>query len=201
MPDTHPIESEPQTQAQAATGQSHPVSGQPHALSPSSTLSVSTSNTSSAASSTRQTHHRRFFSLGSLENSSTTILNTIRSRSPLPRSSTPVDSKERQKHAQKSSSPSSHTIEPNILRSSSPTEMSPTSSIVSPRPSSSHSRMPSNGIVGVSSTRSRSDRHKRYSGTLNHYGRHSNDWLFGGFSVRDTFRDGIEKLRGHNDRD
>jgi hypothetical protein len=52
-----------------------------------------------------------------------------------------------------------------------------------------------------SSERSRSDSYKRYSGTVNHYGRHSNDWLFGGFSVRDTLRDGIEKLKGHNERD
>lgn len=199
MPDTRPIESEPQTQAQAARGQSNSVSSQPHALSPSSTLSVSSSNASSAPSS-RRPHHKRFFSLSSLETSSTTILNTIRSRSPLPRSSTPVDSKERNNHS-KASPPSGPALETRMPRSNSPTEMSPTSSIASPRPSFSHSRMPSDGTIGVTSTRSRSDKHKRYSGTLNHYGRHSNDWLFGGFSVRDTFRDGIDKLRGHSDRD
>ncbi|KAF3388351.1 hypothetical protein F1880_004014 [Penicillium rolfsii] len=47
-------------------------------------------------------------------------------------------------------------------------------------------------------TRKNSDDYRRYSGTVNHYGRHSNDWLFGGFSVRGTVRDGIEKLRGHD---
>ena len=47
-------------------------------------------------------------------------------------------------------------------------------------------------------TRKTGDDYRRYSGTINHYGRHSNDWLFGGFSVRDTVRDGIEKLRHHD---
>ncbi|GLI78414.1 hypothetical protein PoHVEF18_006729 [Penicillium ochrochloron] len=47
-------------------------------------------------------------------------------------------------------------------------------------------------------TRKNSDDYRRYSGTVNHYGRHSNDWLFGGFSVRGTVRDGIEKLRHHD---
>jgi hypothetical protein len=47
-------------------------------------------------------------------------------------------------------------------------------------------------------TRKNSDDYRRYSGTVNHYGRHSNDWLFGGFSVRETVRDSIEKLRHHD---
>ncbi|OOQ90102.1 hypothetical protein PEBR_05124 [Penicillium brasilianum] len=47
-------------------------------------------------------------------------------------------------------------------------------------------------------TRKNSDDYRRYSGTVNHYGRHSNDWLFGGFSVRETVRDGFEKLRHHD---
>ncbi|KAL4920069.1 hypothetical protein BDW62DRAFT_199159 [Aspergillus aurantiobrunneus] len=38
------------------------------------------------------------------------------------------------------------------------------------------------------STRSR----RRYDNTVYHYGRHSNYWLFGGFSVRDTVRDGVD---------
>lgn len=46
--------------------------------------------------------------------------------------------------------------------------------------------------------RKNSDDYRRYSGTVNHYGRHSNDWLFGGFSVRGTVRDGIEKFRHHD---
>lgn len=47
-------------------------------------------------------------------------------------------------------------------------------------------------------TRKNSDDYRRYSGTVNHCGRHSNDWLFGGFSVRETVRDGIEKFRHHD---
>lgn len=47
-------------------------------------------------------------------------------------------------------------------------------------------------------TRKNSDDYKRYSGTVNHYGRHSNDWLFGGFSVRDTVRDSLDKLRSQD---
>ncbi|KAJ9363914.1 hypothetical protein C8Q69DRAFT_507627 [Paecilomyces variotii] len=50
------------------------------------------------------------------------------------------------------------------------------------------------------STRGSSD-YKRYSGTVNHYGRHSNDWLFGGFSLRDTVRDGVEKLLHNHDKE
>jgi len=42
---------------------------------------------------------------------------------------------------------------------------------------------------GTSSSRRSSgsvDDYRRFNGTINHYGRHTNDWLFGGFSVRDT---------------
>ncbi|KAJ5623742.1 hypothetical protein N7510_000051 [Penicillium lagena] len=51
------------------------------------------------------------------------------------------------------------------------------------------------------STRKTSDDYRRYSGTVNHCGRHSNDWLFGGFSVRDTVRDSFEKLRHHDEKE
>ncbi|KAJ5835443.1 hypothetical protein N7447_001469 [Penicillium robsamsonii] len=47
-------------------------------------------------------------------------------------------------------------------------------------------------------TRKNSDDYKRYSGTVNHYGRHSNDWLFGGFSVRETVRDSLDKFRSQD---
>ncbi|KAJ5665840.1 uncharacterized protein N7477_008288 [Penicillium maclennaniae] len=50
------------------------------------------------------------------------------------------------------------------------------------------------------STRKTSDDYRRLSGTINHCGRHSNDWLFGGFSVRETVANGLEKLR-HNDKE
>lgn len=49
-------------------------------------------------------------------------------------------------------------------------------------------------------TRKNSDDYRRYSGTVNHCGRHSNDWLFGGFSVRETVASGLEKLR-NNDKE
>jgi len=49
-------------------------------------------------------------------------------------------------------------------------------------------------------TRKNSDDYRRYSGTINHYGRHSNDWLFGGFSVRETVASGLDKLR-NNDKE
>ncbi|OQD82832.1 hypothetical protein PENANT_c019G05380 [Penicillium antarcticum] len=69
--------------------------------------------------------------------------------------------------------------------STSPTEMFPT--ISSPR-------SPKPDCTTKQDFSSRKD-YRRYSGTVNHYGRHSNDWLFGGFSVRETVREGIEKLR------
>lgn len=50
-------------------------------------------------------------------------------------------------------------------------------------------------------SRRSSDDYRRYRGTVNHYGRHSNDWLFGGFSLRDTVRDGVERLRHHGRHD
>lgn len=52
----------------------------------------------------------------------------------------------------------------------------------------------------ASTKRKNSGDYRRYSGAVNHYGRHSNDWLFGGFSVRETVREGIEKMR-HSDKE
>jgi hypothetical protein len=49
-------------------------------------------------------------------------------------------------------------------------------------------------------TRKNSDDYRRLSGTINHCGRHSNDWLFGGFSVRETVASGLGKLR-HSDKE
>lgn len=77
---------------------------------------------------------------------------------------------------------------------SSPTSMSPSaSSPQSPKADYEVKR-------ASTPTRKSSGDYKRYSGTVNHCGRHSNDWLFGGFSVRDSVRDGIEKLR-HSDKE
>ncbi|KAJ5923530.1 hypothetical protein N7454_008775 [Penicillium verhagenii] len=65
-------------------------------------------------------------------------------------------------------------------------------------PSSPQSPKPDFSKGETTPTQKNNDDYRRYSGTVNHYGRHSNDWLFGGFSVRDTVRDGIEKLRHHD---
>ncbi|KAF7718007.1 Uncharacterized protein PECH_004710 [Penicillium ucsense] len=46
--------------------------------------------------------------------------------------------------------------------------------------------------------RKTSDDNRRYHGTVQQCGRHANDWLFGGFSVRETVRDSIDKLRRHD---
>ncbi|KAE8153748.1 hypothetical protein BDV25DRAFT_148721 [Aspergillus avenaceus] len=51
---------------------------------------------------------------------------------------------------------------------------------------------------GSNHSRKTSDDYRRYNNTVNHYGRHSNDWLFGGFSLRDTVRDGVDRLRGRS---
>ena len=88
---------------------------------------------------------------------------------------------------------------------SSPTQMSPTELSYAKRGSdpSSHSNSYSSSHSRSSSGshpqphRRSSDDYRRFNGTVYHYGRHSNDWLFGGFSVRDTLRDGVDKLRSH----
>ncbi|CAI7656295.1 unnamed protein product [Penicillium glandicola] len=74
---------------------------------------------------------------------------------------------------------------------SSPTQMSPSMS----SPQSPKSDFPKRASTP---TRKNSGDYKRYSGTVNHYGRHSNDWLFGGFSVRETVRDSLDKLRNQD---
>ena len=75
--------------------------------------------------------------------------------------------------------------------SSSPTEMSPSMG----SPSSFKADIAKRASTP---TRKNSGDYKRYSGTVNHYGRHSNDWLFGGFSVRETVRGSLDKLRSHD---
>lgn len=189
MPDTLPIDSDAQP-APKLDG-----------LSPSSSLS----SDSSSPPLVTKSHHRRFLSLDNIEETSSKILTRIRSRSPLPRSSSPPADKKRrrsppplQPSPAASTSPTSPLSPSSIDQVYSPAEMSPTSSHPQ-RPSMGHRDASSSTID--SSERSRSDSYKRYSGTINHYGRHSNDWLFNGFSVRDTLRDGIEKLKGHNERD
>ncbi|EAW14336.1 uncharacterized protein ACLA_073710 [Aspergillus clavatus NRRL 1] len=76
--------------------------------------------------------------------------------------------------------------------STSPTAMSPTETIS--QPSAGHHKRDNSYS---SQNRRSSDDFRRYNGTVNHYGRHSNDWLFGGFSLRDTVRDSVDRLRHH----
>lgn len=76
-------------------------------------------------------------------------------------------------------------------RAASPDQMSPRSSISSNRSDYRKQRDHTHR-----SSRASAD-YRRYNGTVNHYGRHSNDWLFGGFSLRDTVRDGVDRLRHH----
>ncbi|KAL5051353.1 hypothetical protein BDW71DRAFT_202534 [Aspergillus fruticulosus] len=64
------------------------------------------------------------------------------------------------------------------------------SSTESPSPLQSSPRR-----TGSSKSRASSDSRRRYDNTVYHYGRHSNYWLFGGFSVRDTVRDGVDWIR------
>jgi hypothetical protein len=49
-------------------------------------------------------------------------------------------------------------------------------------------------------SRKSSDDYRRLNGTVSHKGRHSNDWLFGGFSLRDTVRGGVDRLRQRDER-
>ncbi|OOF99524.1 hypothetical protein ASPCADRAFT_203304 [Aspergillus carbonarius ITEM 5010] len=77
-------------------------------------------------------------------------------------------------------------------RSESPTTMSHRVCSDGDSHSASHKRATSSTYA-----RRSGDDYRRYSGTVNHYGRHSNDWLFGGFSLRDTVRDGVDRLRHH----
>ncbi|PGH01409.1 hypothetical protein AJ80_09009 [Polytolypa hystricis UAMH7299] len=63
----------------------------------------------------------------------------------------------------------------------SPTAMSPTSPLSSSLPASGGKR---NSMPPPQ--RKSSSHHKRLSATVNYYGRHGNDWLFNGFSVRES---------------
>ncbi|KAK2799191.1 hypothetical protein FQN50_008580 [Emmonsiellopsis sp. PD_5] len=62
----------------------------------------------------------------------------------------------------------------------SPTSPTATKTPTSPAIRKRHSQPPPNP------RRKSSTDYKRLSGTVNHCGRHANDWLFGGFSVRES---------------
>lgn len=163
-----------------------------------SNLQRSPSQASTATSSSRGSHSEE--KKHSRKTSNPIASRILRGRS---KSSTPIDIPKSNRSRQYASSfsqaqeiprsnPNSSYLDQN---STSPVQMSPDSSSPrSPRPEYMTKR---------SSTppRRNSNDHRRYSGTVNHCGRHSNDWLFGGFSVRETVRDGIDKLRSHHDKD
>ncbi|KAL2863401.1 uncharacterized protein BJX67DRAFT_384719 [Aspergillus lucknowensis] len=79
------------------------------------------------------------------------------------------------------------TADDRLCRTESPLQMSPSSRCSSPALISRRS--------GSYSSRKSSEDRRRYDNTVYHYGRHSNYWLFGGFSVRDTIRDGVDWIR------
>jgi hypothetical protein len=79
------------------------------------------------------------------------------------------------------------------------TQPSQVGSFTSPELDRTSSTKPSPGLRTPTSPRH--DDYRRYSGTVNHYGRHSNDWLFGGFSVRDSVRDGIDRFFHHEEKE
>lgn len=56
-------------------------------------------------------------------------------------------------------------------------------------------QMSRSGSSGSTNSYRSTDDRRRYDNTVYHYGRHSNYWLFGGFSVRDTVRDGVDWVR------
>lgn len=187
MPDTHPIESDVQ------------VTINPDGLSPSST-----SSSSDPSLSPPEPRYRRFLSLENIETSSAKILTRIRSRSPLPRSSSQA-ANEKHRHspppnavptaAEASQSPTSP-----LESMHSPSNYSPTSpQHAPPGPGFSHHSRSSRAVE--LSKRSHSDNYKRYSGTVNHCGRHSNEWLFGGFSLRDSVRHRIDMMKGQSEKD
>lgn len=76
-----------------------------------------------------------------------------------------------------------------IERTTSPTAMSlhaGTSASPSPYDWESRHRSHSGSHANSYTSRKSSSDYKRLSGTVNHRGRHANDWLFGGFSVRES---------------
>ena len=78
-------------------------------------------------------------------------------------------------------------------------DFSPTSTTESFAMSTRHSmnsgplnkRPRSSTMSSISSTHTR----KSSDDFVNYYGRHSDDWLFGGFSLWDAVKDGMDKLR------
>jgi hypothetical protein len=150
----------------------------------------SLSQTSSTSSSSGTSQHSQ-----KPKDKSSSLSKIFRSKSPapivIPKSRLREDCNPSQPRDIPQSHPDSSYFPDHRYHSTSPTEMSPTT------PSLRSLKQDLATKQGASS--SRKD-YRRYSGTVNHCGRHSNDWLFGGFSVRETVRGGIEKLRS-SDKD
>ncbi|KAL1995903.1 hypothetical protein VTN49DRAFT_769 [Thermomyces lanuginosus] len=107
-----------------------------------------------------------------------------RSQSSPAETSTQPDKKHTRRHTQPSSS----------FKSQSAYTMAPT---WPKSPSSPRSFNSGNEPFSPSSPKSNND-YKRYNGTLNHYGRHANSWLFNDFSIREAVREGLERLRSND---
>ncbi|KAJ5173051.1 hypothetical protein N7492_005644 [Penicillium capsulatum] len=163
-----------------------------------SNLQRSLSQASTATSSSRDSHSEEKKHSRKTSNPVASRILRGRSKSPAP-IDIPKSNRSRQHASSLSqvqdiprSNPDSSYLD---QHSTSPVQMSPdNSSPRSPKPEFTTKR-PS------TPPHRNSNDYRRLSGTVNHCGRHSNDWLFGGFSVRDTVRDGIEKLRSHHDKD
>lgn len=158
----------------------------------SSTASTSSSNNTSqghhSSKGTRESPHRSANSL-SLSSSSSRRFRP-RPKSLTPDDGIPVDSAHRSNTPEDPRDSTSQFTDMS-RRAASPDQMSSRSSISSNRSDCRKQREHTHR-----SNRASAD-YRRYNGTVNHYGRHSNDWLFGGFSLRDTVRDGVDRLRHH----
>ncbi|KAF5864518.1 hypothetical protein ETB97_007350 [Aspergillus alliaceus] len=177
---------------------------QPHQISTDPTLSR-TSTTSSNSSSSLQAQERPTSSTQSLQTKPNRLSLTAgrllpsraRSRSKSP---APIDTLSAIR-SRRSDSESTYILKRDKMshiniprRSASPTEMSPTSATSDKEAHATKRRSDS-----YHSRRS-SDDYRRLNGTVNHKGRHANDWLFGGFSLRDTVRGGVYRLRQRDDK-
>ncbi|KAJ5991501.1 hypothetical protein N7499_003919 [Penicillium canescens] len=151
--------------------------------------SLSQASTTSTSSRTSQSSQKKRDESSSL--SSKIFLSKSPAPIDIPKSRSCQDSTISQAHDIPRNNPDFSYFRDHQYHSTSPTEMSPTISLP---------RSPKRDFATKQGTTSVRKDYRRYSGTVNHYGRHSNDWLFGGFSVRETVREGIEKLRS-SDKD
>ncbi|PWY71842.1 hypothetical protein BO83DRAFT_427504 [Aspergillus eucalypticola CBS 122712] len=164
----------------------HQTSAQPNtlkrALSQSTTSSTSSTTTNSHA--TKARHHKA--------SRLSSVKQFLRSRSHSPTAASIPSNR---------SSPSaSFDIPRSIPANSTPRRSASPVSTMSPSRASTDDSATNKRVHSTHIRRSGHD-YRRYSGTVNHYGRHSNDWLFGGFSLRDTVRDGVDRLRHHHAKD